>query len=67
MTGKIKAIKRDKGFGFIRDSEGIDRFFHINGLEGVTLEALNEGDAVEFEPYAEEGKGVRARRVRRAA
>lgn len=64
MKGKVKAIKRDKGFGFVTGEDGIDRFFHANHLEDVTLDVLQEGNLVEFEPYTEEKKGERARRVR---
>jgi cold shock CspA family protein len=67
MKGHITALKRTKGFGFIRDSEGRDRFFHANGLEGTTFDQLQEGFAVEFEPYDQAGakdNGLRARRVR---
>ena len=77
MKGRITNIKRQKGFGFIQGADGIDRFFHINGqLAGDTpFDQLQEGVAVEFEPYEETvhpvskeplapGKGLRARRVR---
>ena len=64
MKGKVKAIKRDKGFGFVTGEDGIDRFFHANHLEDIKLEELQEGNLVEFEPYTEEKKGERARRVR---
>lgn len=63
MKGTIKAVKRDKGFGFIRDEAGQDRFFHANHLEGIAFDDLQEGSAVEFEPYVEKDKGQRARRV----
>lgn len=67
MKGHITALKRTKGFGFIRDAEGRDRFFHANGLEGTTFDQLQEGFAVEFEPYDQAGAKdncLRARRVR---
>lgn len=67
MQGIVKAVKRDKGFGFITDESGQDRFFHANHLEGVAFDELQEGDKVEFEPYTEEKKGERARRVRLAS
>lgn len=63
MRGTIKAIKKDKGFGFIKVEGEPDRFFHANHLEGVAFDQLQEGNVVEFEAYVEEGKGERARRV----
>lgn len=63
MKGKIKAIKRDKGYGFVTGEDGLDRFFHANHLEDVTFDVLQEGHVVEFEPYEEDKKGSRARRI----
>lgn len=63
MKGRITTIKRNKGFGFIRDEAGTDRFFHANSVE-TPFEQLQEGLDVTFEPYDEEGRGQRARRVR---
>ena len=50
MTGKIKTLKADKGFGFIT-AEGLakDLFFHKSALVGVTFEELKENEAVSFE------------------
>lgn len=63
MRGTVRAIKRDKGYGFIRDASRQDKFFHARNLENVTIEALQEGDEVEFEAYTEEDRGERARHV----
>jgi CspA family cold shock protein len=50
MTGTIKTILREKGFGFIsREGEGKDLFFHSKELKGVNFNELNEGDKVSFE------------------
>ena len=60
--GTIKKIIADKGFGFIA-GDGKEIFFHHSALEGITIEALREGQAVEYE----EGrgpKGPRAENVR---
>jgi cold shock CspA family protein len=67
MKGHITALKRTKGFGFIRDSEGRDRFFHAGNIEGTTFVQVQEGYEVEFEAYEQPGakdNGLRARRVR---
>lgn len=50
MTGTIKKIMKDKGFGFITPDEGKDEvFFHRSRLAPkVYFEDLREGDEVEF-------------------
>ena len=60
--GTIKKLITEKGFGFIA-GDGGELFFHHSALVGVTMEELQEGQAVEFE----EGrgpKGPRAENVR---
>ncbi|MBI2479129.1 MAG: cold shock domain-containing protein [Planctomycetia bacterium] len=62
--GKIKKVIAEKGFGFIAGNGG-EIFFHHSALVGTTIEALNEGQSVEYE----EGrgpKGPRAENVRPA-
>ncbi len=66
MTGTIKTLVSDKGFGFIA-AEGMakDLFFHTNSLVGISFDELREGDNVSFE--TEEGpKGLNAVNVQRA-
>ena len=48
MTGSIKRIVRDKGFGFITPDDGSDDvFFHRSRLAPrVPFEDLREGDQV---------------------
>jgi len=48
-TGKIKKLVRDRGFGFISDTDGREVFFHQSSLVGIGFDALNEDDKVEFE------------------
>lgn len=66
MTGTIKRIVTEKGFGFIT-GEGLqkDLFFHSNSLVGVSFDELHEGDAVSFETE-ESPKGLNATNVQRA-
>ena len=45
--GRIKKVIADKGFGFIESEDG-DLFFHHSALIGVSIEALAEGESVEF-------------------
>ena len=48
-TGKIKKLVRDRGFGFIRDNDGREVFFHRSSLEEVQFDDLQEDQTVEFE------------------
>jgi CspA family cold shock protein len=66
MTGTIKRLVTDKGFGFIT-AEGLqkDLFFHSNSLVGVTFDELKEGDTLSFETE-ESPKGLNATNVQRA-
>jgi CspA family cold shock protein len=54
VTGTIKRIVRDKGFGFITPDEGSDDvFFHRSKLASrVEFDELREGDRVEFQTRA---------------
>jgi CspA family cold shock protein len=51
MTGTIKKIVRDKGFGFITPDDGTeDVFFHRRRLAPRgQFEDLNEKDSVQFQ------------------
>lgn len=58
-TGKIKKIVRERGFGFISDTDGREVFFHQSGLVDVQLDSLKEEQAVEFD-IENSPKGPRA-------
>ncbi len=62
-TGKIKKLVRDRGFGFISDTDGQEVFFHQTGLVEASFDALNEGQEVEFE-VEKSDKGPRAINVK---
>lgn len=50
MTGTIKRLTMDRGFGFIRARDGVDYFFHRSELRGgLVFEQLREGQHVTFE------------------
>lgn len=66
MTGTVRTIRLDKGFGFIKDERGKEYFFHRSAVQGEGLEDLREGDSVEFE-VGEGPKGPRAESVRRTS
>ncbi|MSS70029.1 MAG: cold shock domain-containing protein [Candidatus Latescibacteria bacterium] len=61
--GTVKRIVRDRGFGFIRSTDGKEVFFHRSALVGMDMGALSEGQKVEF-VLENSPKGPRASRVR---
>lgn len=61
--GKIKKLVRERGFGFISDTDGSEVFFHQSSLVDVQFDALSEGGDVEFE-VEKSPKGPRAINVR---
>jgi CspA family cold shock protein len=67
MTGTIKTLRSEKGFGFIRDSSGKEFFFHQSAIFGEGINDLREGDSVEFELGPDGPKGPRAENVRRTS
>ena len=48
MTGTIRTLRVDKGFGFIKDDSGKGYFFPQSAVSGEGLDNLREGDSVEF-------------------
>jgi cold shock CspA family protein len=68
MTGTIKKLVVDKGFGFILDDVGEEFFFHMSGVPGgqAVFNRLQVGDHVKFAlGQAKAGKGPRAEEVTR--
>ena len=66
MTGTIRTLRLDKGFGFIKDGQGNEYFFHQSAVQGESLQDLREGDSVEFD-VSQGPKGPRAENVRRTS
>jgi CspA family cold shock protein len=66
MTGKIRTLRVDKGFGFIKDDKGQEYFFHQSAIYGEGIQDLREGDSVEFD-VGQGPKGPRAENVRRTS
>lgn len=62
-TGKIKKLVRERGFGFISDTDGREVFFHQSSLIDVKFDALAEEQSVEFE-VEQSPKGPRAINVK---
>ena len=63
MTGIIKTLRVDKGFGFILASDGMEYFFHNSACQGIRFDDLREGQAVTFE-RGQGPKGPRAESVK---
>ena len=63
MTGTIKRMVSDKGFGFIAAGDGTEYFFHQSACIGTPFDQLREGQTVTM--TAGEGpKGPRAEDVK---
>jgi cold shock protein len=56
--GTIKRLT-DKGFGFISTGSGDDMFFHSSSVQGVSFDALHEGQKVSYT----EGRGPKGPRA----
>jgi CspA family cold shock protein len=64
MTGDIKRLERDRGFGFIRPAGASeDVFFHSSALQGLVFDDLREGQTVEFEKQADDRDPRKSRAV----
>ncbi len=61
--GKIKKIVRDRGFGFISDTDGREVFFHQSGVMDSKFDSLTEEQKVEFDVETS-NKGPRAINVK---
>jgi CspA family cold shock protein len=62
QQGTIKFFNADKGYGFIKPSDGgRDIFVHITAVEQAGLASLNEGQKISFEIEPDKkGKGPKA-------
>ena len=63
MTGTIKRLVSDKGFGFILAGDGNEYFFHNSACSQTPFDDLREGQAVTFE-QGQGPKGPRGENVR---
>jgi CspA family cold shock protein len=64
MQGTIQSLRTERGFGFIRDREGGDVFFHHTSVTAPDrFDNLAVGMAVEFE-IETSVKGPRATKLR---
>ncbi len=65
MTGTIKRLVSDKGFGFIAAGDGTEYFFHQSACTDAPFNSLREGQTVTFDK-GQGPKGPRAENVRLA-
>ncbi len=63
MTGTIKRLVADRGFGFINAEDGKEYFFHRSSIENGRWSELQEGDRVTFIGHPDSERGPRAARV----
>ncbi|MCC7106496.1 MAG: cold shock domain-containing protein [Chloroflexi bacterium] len=67
QTGKVVRLIRDRGFGFIRLSDGSEVFFHHSAMGPGEFDQLHEGDELEFTVDQDQyGRGTRAANVHHA-
>jgi CspA family cold shock protein len=63
VSGTIKRIVSDKGFGFVAADDGTEYFFHNSAVSGARFDELREGQKVSFEK-GQGPKGPRAENLR---
>jgi cold shock protein len=64
VTGTIKRLVTEKGFGFVVGPDGNEYFFHQSACDGQ-FDRLREGQSVTFE-MGQGPKGPRAENLRAA-
>jgi len=62
MKGKVKNLKPEQNFGFIRGEDGQEYFFHRSAVVGDYYDSMEKGSPVEFEGE-DTPKGLRAEQV----
>lgn len=66
LTGNIKKVVSERGFGFITGDDGNEYFFHRSSVDGtLDFDRLGGGEHVSFD-LEQSDKGPRARGVRMA-
>jgi CspA family cold shock protein len=61
-TGTVKWFSNEKGYGFIKRSNGEDVFVHYTDIVGDGFRSLKEGEPVDFEVMIGD-RGPKAHRV----
>jgi cold shock protein len=65
LTGKIKRLISDKGFGFVQATDGTEYFFHQSSCVDARFDELREGQTLTFDK-GQGPKGPRAENIRLA-
>jgi CspA family cold shock protein len=65
ISGTVKRLVVDKGFGFVQGPDGNEYFFHQSACVGDSFQSLREGQSVTFDK-GQGPKGPRAENVRTA-
>jgi len=65
LSGTIKRLVSDKGFGFILAGDGTEYFFHNSACTQTHFDELREGQTVTFD-LGQGPKGPRGENVRLA-
>jgi CspA family cold shock protein len=63
ISGTIKRMVSDKGFGFVQAGDGTEYFFHQSACADTRFDNLREGQTVTFEK-GQGPKGPRAENIR---
>jgi cold shock protein len=63
ISGTIKRLVSDKGFGFVQAADGTEYFFHQSACADTRFDDLREGQTVTFEK-GQGPKGPRAEQIR---
>jgi cold shock protein len=64
MTGSVKKVVPERGFGFIAAEDGTEYFFHRSGVDdSLNFDSLSVGEPVSFS-VEDSQRGPRAHNVR---
>ena len=63
ITGTVKRLVREKGFGFLLGNDGKEYFFHQSACVTVPFDSMSEGQPVTFD-VGQGPKGPRAENVK---
>jgi cold shock CspA family protein len=62
MSGTVIRVLHDKGYGFLRGTDGISRFFEAREVfPSIAFDRMQSGQSVQFIPaHGQKGNGQRA-------
>jgi CspA family cold shock protein len=67
-VGTVVRLIRDRGFGFIRQEDGSEVFFHHSAMPPGEFDTLHEGEQMDYTVEQDpRGRGARAANVHRAS